>query len=134
MAAFLAAINLEGTENADVSGVDGRFVPRRQQHGRGQFAARQADFAARHHVGVPSNRHAASLLVNGTINVVGSELLKANSCTMIAGRSPVFRVPRAAGIRTRQISPFFIGFHLLRETSTISEVPALARCQPSNSS
>src|SRR5947208_7645267 len=67
-------------------------------------------------INVPSNRDAASLLVNGTISVVGSELLKASSCRMIAGRSPVCACPVAAGISTRQISPFFIGFHLVRET------------------
>src|SRR5580658_6223368 len=65
---------------------------------------------------VPSNRAAASLLVNGTISVVGSELLKASSCRMIAGRSPVCACPGAGVMSTRQISPFFIGFHLFRET------------------
>ena len=65
---------------------------------------------------VPSNRDAVSLLVNGTISVVGSELLKANSCRMIAGRSPACAWPGAAGMSTRQISPFFIGFRLIRET------------------
>src|SRR5438445_6720298 len=65
---------------------------------------------------VPSNREAASLLVNGTISVVGSELLKASSCRMIAGRSPVCACPGAAGMSTRQISPFFIGLHLVRKT------------------
>src|SRR5438445_1956838 len=64
---------------------------------------------------VPSKRDAASLLVNGTINVVGSELLKASSCRMMAGRSPVCAWPGAGGMRTRHTSPLFIGFHLFRQ-------------------
>src|SRR5262249_30492894 len=64
---------------------------------------------------VPSNRDAASLLVNGTINVVGSELLKASSCRMMAGRSPVCACPGAGGMRTRHTSPLFIAFHLFRQ-------------------
>src|SRR4051794_33956183 len=65
---------------------------------------------------VPSKRDAASLLVSGTMSVVGSLLLKADSCRTIAGRSPVCACPGAAGMSTRQTSPFFIRFHLLRET------------------
>ena len=64
---------------------------------------------------VPSNRDAASLLVNGTSSVVESEGLKALA-GLIAGRSPDCACPGAAGICARQISPFFIGFHLFRET------------------
>src|SRR5258708_4098577 len=62
MSALLAAVDFERAENTNVIRVNYRLTPRRQQHDRGQLAARQAALQdARYDVCVAAQRLAAML-------------------------------------------------------------------------